>query len=141
MCGPDLGLGLGFYIRVGRGCNLIGLVNGGRLGLLLGFGLATRTTDTEPVDTFDNAVEFFLKSCVRADVELAAEQSVNSIFEILLGTVGLARLVVGQPRLIFLFDTRNQAADEIRRIRGGRFGGTGLRGTWFLRRAFLESRG
>ncbi len=90
----------------------------------------------EFVDAGDDAVEFLLQALVGADVEIAAQQGVQSVVEILLGFVDLARLMVGQSSLVFLFGPGDQIGDRVGnrgRSRRGSFGGL-----WFLSRSFLR---
>src|ERR1700684_2630217 len=80
------------------------------------------------VDALYDAVKFLLQSVVGADVEVAFEQGVKRLVEILAGSVGLACLVGVQSCLKVLFHAGNQIADWIGSGRRGRsFCGWGLR--------------
>ena len=66
------------------------------------------------VDTFDHAVEFLLQAIVGADVQVTVQQSIQSIVEVLLGGFGVARLIVGQASLVFLFGPGDQVSNGVR---------------------------
>ena len=49
--------------------------------------------EIQAVDAFDDAVEFCFETVVGADIELAFEQCVEGVVEILFGDVGLPGLI------------------------------------------------
>src|SRR5579864_1465121 len=109
----DLGLSFGFDVGIGRGSQAVGLVDGRRLGLLLllRVGIGGGSTGIKLVDALDDAVKFFLKALVGADVEIAAQQRVEGVVEILLGLIRFARLLVGQPSFVFFFLSYDKRGD------------------------------
>src|SRR5580658_3700649 len=80
------------------------------------------------VDALYDAVKFLLQSVVGADVEVAFEQGVKRLVEILTGSLGLTCLVGVQSCLKVLFHPGNQIAHRIGSGHRGRsFCGWGLR--------------
>src|SRR6267154_4591711 len=86
------------------------------------------------VDAFHDAREFRFKTIVGVNVEVASEQCIEGIIEILPGHFGLAGVKRFQPSLILLLDPGNELADGV----GLRRRGSGL---WFsLSRGFCWNR-
>src|SRR5208282_3449095 len=99
----DLSLSLGDDLGIGGRGNAVGLVDGGGFGLLR-FGVGCQAAEIEMVYALNDAVKFLFQPVVRADVEVALQQSVKGIVEILPGGVGLACFVGFQSCLEVLFN-------------------------------------
>ncbi len=76
-------------------------------------GIGRSAAGVEFVHARDDAVEFLLQAIVGADVEIAAQQRIQRVVEILLGVVALAGLIVGQSGLVFLFGPGDQIGDWV----------------------------
>ena len=132
----DLSLRFGFDAGIGGRGKFVGYVDGRRLGFLLGI-LRVGAPRIEFVDAGDHVVEFLLQAVVGADIEIAAQQRVQSIVEILLSIFGLAGLLVGQSRLVFLFSPGDQIGD---RVGSWSRSWSGLRRSRLLTRSILRLR-
>ena len=65
------------------------------------------------MDGLDDLVEFALQPFIVADVEIAGEQGVKRLVEVLLGGFQMVRLVVGLSGCVLLFRLRNQRLGRI----------------------------
>ncbi len=112
----DLGFGLGLGAGVGGGRQAIGLIDRSGLGLLLRllrilrFG---RAPGIKIVDSLDDPLELLAQPVVGAYVEVAAQQVVQCIVEILLGVIGFSGMVVVEAGLVFLLDLSDQVCNGV----------------------------
>jgi hypothetical protein len=72
------------------------------------------------VDSVHDTFEFFFEPIIGANIQLAFQQCVKGVVEILFSSIRVPCLVVCQSCLIFLFDAREQIVDLIRRGLQGR---------------------
>ena len=114
MRGLDLSLRLGDHLGIGSRGNGVGFVDGRGLGFLR-VRLWSGASQAKLIDALHHAVEFLLQAIVGADVQVAVQQSVESIIEVLLGGVGIAGLIVGQPGLYSFPPARSNQQRRLRR--------------------------
>ena len=114
--GLDLGFGLGLDVGIDREGNVVGFVDGRRLGTLLAEAVALLQRDQlQFVNRLDDLVEFLLQPLVVADIEVAGDQQVEGLVEVLSGGFQVAGIVVGLPGRLLLLGLWRSARPPDRR--------------------------
>ena len=112
--GLDLGLGRGPDVGIDRKGDVVGFVDGRRFGAWLGETVALlQRRHFKLVDGLDNLVELALQPLVVADVEIAGQQRVERLIEVLLGRLQMVRPIVGLSGCVLLLGLRNQRLGRI----------------------------
>ena len=136
--GLDLGFGLGADLRIDGERDVVGFVDRGRLGVLLGEAVALlQCNHFELVNALDDLVELVLQARVIANLDVARQQHVEGLVEVLFGGVEMSGLIVGLAGGIQLFGLRDQGIGCVglrTRSSRRRAAGAGAAGSVFAQR-------
>src|SRR6202008_3538775 len=112
---------------------LVRLVDGGRFGFLLGESISLlERLHFKAIDALDNAVEFTLQARIGIDFQIAAQQQVEGMIEILTSCLEVPGRVILLARLVLLLNLGDQVGHRVGRRRRSRFGAGLGRLLWWL---------